>query len=587
MSGFGLAGFGTGFIQGFDAMGSQFARRGLLQREAEQSRRQDRTLALEEELKRQQAVRQERSALSQDTQRDLETDVLRAKYPYVGRSAELSVRGQELGNESQGLENQALQAKLPYVGQSAEAQVQGQQLQNTGQTLQNQATQAKMPFVAPSAAAQVEGQQLDNATTKAKLPYVGQSAAQQVEGQKLDNQGKGLANQGEAAKLPYVAESARLGVQGQDLSNQGRQLDNQGKKLEVDQAQRKEDQRQLASQAWERLDRGEGSPEDVRRIYPLLGAATNPEHERDAELIFQTVQAAAKNGGDVEVFNQPEVLGALNRSFGETVNVTRGMPVTNDGQYVAKNSQIVKMIKHPTDNLIGFEVQVQPEASPARRAQIEQAMQKATPAQREQLMAELNPQPYQTGLTNQRTPVAQGGQMRWFTPQEVQKMVMGLKGISDLRASKPEAIQAMSELKRRIDTGELNGVETDDSLKKFQTQLNIRKGINEETRKQAEFSGKQSAGVSKAVESMIDDLYPTKSTSLLGDLSEDTAKVNAELRNKAKTQLAKLVRENPGITPDQAYERVIASLETAKPKPAAGMAKNGTQDGKKTYSWAW
>ena len=74
---------------------------------------------------------------------------------------------------------------------------------------------------------------------------------------------------------------------------------------------------------------------------------------------------------------------------------------------------------------------------------------------------------------------------------------------------------------------------------------------------------------------------------MLGDLSEDTAKTNATLRNKAKTKLAKLVRENPGITPDEAYERVVSSLEPAKPAPAAGMARNGTQDGKKTYSWAW
>ena len=381
MSGFGLAGFGTGFLQGFDAMGRQFAQRGVMQREAEQSRRLDRTLALEEELKRQEAARLERSALSQDTQRDLETDMMRAKYPYVGRSAELSVQGQELGNQGQGLENQALQAKLPYV--------------------------------APSAAAQVEGQQLDNATTKAKLPYVGQSAAAQVEGQQLDNQGKGLANQGEAAKLPYVAEMARLGVQGQDLSNQGRQLDNQGKVLEIDQAQRQEQTRQQASQAWERLDRGEGTPDDVKRIYPLLGAVTNPEHESDVATVFGALQEAAKNGGSVVPFNKPEVMGPLNRTFGETINVTRGMPITRDGRYVVGDSELVKMIKHPTENLLGFEIRVRPEPSPERRAEIEDEMQTANPARRRELEAELNPEPYQTGLTTQRTPGLRGRADPW------------------------------------------------------------------------------------------------------------------------------------------------------------------------------
>ena len=329
----------------------------------------------------------------------------------------------------------------------------------------------------------------------------------------------------------------------------------------------------------------------MRRIYPLLGAATNPEHERDAELIFQTVQAAAKNGGDVEVFNQPEVLGALNRSFGETVNVTRGMPVTNDGQYVAKNSQIVKMIKHPTDNLIGFEVQVQPEASPERRAQIEQAMQKATPAQREQLMAELNPQPYQTGLTNQRTPVAQGGQMRWFTPQEVQKMVMGLKGISDLRASKPEAIQAMSELKRRIDTGELNG--TDDP-KALENEIKVRaenranraemRQIEGDTRSAKKEKRAERGDAFKEASAIIDKQYatvdlPTGVMTFQGDSGQKAA---AE-----KLMVDKVLRRNPGMSGAQALEKARRIMAKQGKSPAATAAQSGTKGGRKDYSSLW
>lgn len=581
MSGFGLGGFGSGFLAGFEVMGAQLARRGLMQREAEQSRRADRAMALEEELRRQEAARQEREAISQNAQRDLETDMMRAKYPYVGRSAELSVQGQELGNQGQGLENQALQAKLPYVGQSAEAQVQGQQLQNAGQTLQNQATQAKMPYVAPSAAAQVEGQQLDNATTKAKLPYVGQSAAQQVEGQRLDNQGKGLANQGEAAKLPYVAEMARLGVQGQDLSNQGRQLDNQGKALEVDQAQRQEQTRQQASQAWERLDRGEGTPDDVKRIYPLLGAVTNPEHESDVATVFGALQEAAKNGGSVVPFNKPEVMGPLNRTFGETINVTRGMPITRDGRYVVGDSELVQMIKHPTENLLGFEIRVRPEPSPERRAEIEDEMQTANPARRRELEAELNPEPYQTGLTTQRTPVAQGGQMRWFTPQEVQGMVMGMKGISDFRASRPELVQELSRLKQRIDTGEIGGAADLDTALKLKRdaradrkeQLDIERGERGARIERQKIKAGQRQEARQSYEigaQMIEDSYTLTGPDGQEGLSMDAGpKMNAE-----KLELARILKHDPTLTGPEAYARVKKRMAKQN---AASMAQSGVK----------
>ena len=583
MSGFGLGGFGSGFLQGFQAMGQNFAQRGILQAERQNQARADRKMALEEELDR---LREERAARESESvikQRDVETRGLEAKYPYIAPASAAAVQGQEL-------ENQMTTAKLPYVGQAAEASVEGQRLQNTGQDLSNQASSAKLPYVAPAAAATVQGQQLQNTgqdlankTTSEKLPYVKPAAAAAVKGQELQNEGQGLENQAASAKLPYVGPSAAETLKGQQLSNQDKGLD-------VSDKQRQENSRVKVSEALTRIKDGTYTPEDldaIPRLSPIINIAKNPTLRQDTAAVIGAVQQAAARKGDVEVFNQPEVMGALNRTFGEQVNVTRGMPLTEDGRYVAKQSELVKMIRHPTENLIGFEVRVQPEPSPQRKAEIAEALKTASPQQAKALQAELNPAPYQTALTDQRTPVAQGGKMRWFTPQEVQKAVIGIQGIGQLQANQPDLINELIDLQGRNDRGELNrpadGKEldrqiqiADHNLKVIDTELKVKqdkRADQKEPRTVSDDAYKEAA-------ILIDKEYG--SVDSLGGISFEGGA--GRQASAEKIMVRKVLKEHPELTGAEAVEEARARMpkqSMAAPLAQSGVKSTGT--GQKSY----
>jgi hypothetical protein len=564
------------------------------------SRRADRTLALEEELRRQEAARQERTALSQNSQRDVETDILRAKYPYVGKAAELSVQGQELGNTGQDLNNQVTQAKLPYVGESAAVQVQGQKLENTGQDLNNQATQAKLPYVAPSAAAQVEGQQLDNATSKAKLPYVGQSAAAQVAGQQLDNQGKGISNQGEMAKLPYIAPAAAAAVEGQQLSNTGKGLDNTAKGLEVDKAQTQAQTRQKLSQALDAIDSGqmdENAWKTLTRAQPLLEMASSPTFREDVGVVFQGLQQAAKANGDVEVLNKPEVIEALNKTVGPMVNQTRGRLQTEGGRYVVGDSRISYLVKHPTENKIGIVMQVKEQVPDTRRQAIEKELADPAidPARKQTLMADLQGRSRETFMTQGRTPVDQGGQALWLGPEELQKMVLGLKGVGDLQATHPELVDKLAQVRSAVERGELPGASDKDSLDQ---ELKIREENRKNRAEMRQMTGDERTAkkdkrdtrgdAAKEAFGIIDKQYSTVDpltgmASFQGDSGQKAA--------DEKLMVDRVLRRNPNMSGAQALEkarRILAKQGGGAQAAKAGVtAKPGAKTPAKDYSALW
>jgi hypothetical protein len=257
------------------------------------------------------------------------------------------------------------------------------------------------------------------------------------------------------------------------------------------------------------------------------------------------------------------------------------MPITEDGAFVVGDSELVKMIRHPTENLLGFEIRVHPEPSPERRADIEKAMKTATGAQRRDLEAELNPEPYQTALTTNRTPVAQGGTMRWFTPQEVQGMVMGMKGISDFRASRPELVQELSRLKQRIDAGEIGkGTDVDTALKLKRDAradrkelLDIERGERGARIEQQKLKAAQRQEARQAYEvgeRMIEDAYTVIDPNGQATLALDAgARMNAE-----KLELAKILKGDPTLTGPEAFDLVKKRM--AK-QDAAKMAQSGTQ----------
>jgi len=523
MSGFGLGGFGTGFLQGFEAMGANFARRGLMQAEQRNQARSDRKLQLEEELDRLREERAAKEAESVIKHRDADTRITEAKEPYVGKLAGAEVEGQTLANR-------VTQEKLPYVAPAAEAEVKGLTLRNTGQDIENQGGQAK-------------------------LPYIGQSAAETLKGQELSNQDKGL---------------------------------------DVGDKQRQETTRVKVSESLQRIKDGNYTQKDldaIPRLSPIINLAKNPSLRQDTGTVIGAIQQAAQNKGDVEVFNQPEIMGALNRTFGEQVNVTRGMPLTDDGRYVAQGSELVKMIRHPTENLIGFEVRVQPEPTAERKAEIAQALKTASPQQAKALQAELNPAPYQTALTDQRIPVAQGGKMRWFTPQEVQKAVVGLQGIGQLQASQPELINELIDLQGKNDRGELNAP-TDG--KALEQEIKVRKenrDNREEARKieadqRSKGKDRQSArgDAFKEATAIIDKEYG--SVDELGGVS--FAGDRGRQASEEKLMVDKVLRRNPGMSGAAALSKARKILE--KQGQGATAARSGVQSpasGKKDYSGLW
>lgn len=552
MSGFGLGGFGSGFLQGFETMGQNFAQRGILQAERQNQARADRKMQLEEELDR---LREERAAKESESvirNRDVETRGLEAKYPYIAPASAAAVKGQELQNAGQDLENQATTAKLPYVGPAAAATVEGQELQNAGQDLANKTTSEKLPFVAPAAAAAVKSQT-------------------------LQNEGQGLENQAASAKLPYVGASAAETLKSQ-------QLGNQDKGLEVGDKQRQENTRVKVSEALTRIKDGTYTAEDldaIPRLSPIINIAKNPTLQQDTAAVIGAVQQAAERKGDVQVFNQPEVMGALNRTFGEQVNVTRGMPLTEDGRYVAKQSELVKMIRHPTENLIGFEVRVQREPSPQRQAEIAEALKTASPQQAQALQAELNPAPYQTALTDQRTPVAQGGKMRWFTPEEVKKAVIGIQGIGQLQANQPELINELIDLQGKNDRGELNrpadGKALDTEIKVRTENRNNReemRKIEGDSRAVKKEKRAERGEAFKEASAIIDKQYSTVDplSGAIGFVGDSGQKAADE-----KLMVGKVLRRNPNMDGAQALEKARRIL--AKQGKGAAVAQSGVKSG--------
>ena len=83
MSGFGLGGFGTGFLQGFETMGSSLAQRGILQVKQREEARMARKQEMDAELARIKEERETRESDSTIRHQDAETLGLEAKLPYI------------------------------------------------------------------------------------------------------------------------------------------------------------------------------------------------------------------------------------------------------------------------------------------------------------------------------------------------------------------------------------------------------------------------------------------------------------------------------------------------------------------------
>lgn len=138
MSGYGLSGFGTGFLQGFEAMGKNFAERGVLDADRQKQLREDRKLQMEQELEKLREERLSKEVDSQSRYRDLQSRELEERLPHVGADAQATVEGKALKNQRDQIENGSLQEKIAAgikQDQSEaglrDAQAESQRLKNT------------------------------------------------------------------------------------------------------------------------------------------------------------------------------------------------------------------------------------------------------------------------------------------------------------------------------------------------------------------------------------------------------------------------------------------------------------------------
>ena len=578
MSGFGLGGFGSGFLQGFETMGQDFARRGIVQDAARSQARQDRQLAMEEELNR---IKLEREAKESD-----------ARVSNLGANTRQTNVQTDLMPAESGAKTNNLIA-------------------NTRQT--NVQTD------------------LLPAESAAKTNNLNASANQ-------TNVQTGLLPAESAAKVG--AENARKGLIEQQTTTAG--LDNQGKTLELSKQQTAYEQQRRLSDVFHNISEGKATPDELKFALPQLKTiydlSSNPNLANDVNTVVGAVHEAAQTGKDVEAFNTPPVMEAINRTIGPQVNSTRGMPLDPSGRQVVRGTELLRMVRHPGDNKIGFEVMVQPGPSPQRATEIETALKTASPQEAEALQAELNPPAYRAMLTNDRVPVAQGGEPRWFGPDELQKAIYGLGKVVELHQNNPDFAVKMADLMQKIDRGELTGQQgatlsdqlkvresdrNDEELRlkkeqfglqkqeatqkaeaqrqemqqkrenaayqqwktdheRWEAERTVEQKRREEKQNRKKFENESRNDKIKEANGIIDKVFGPETDMLSGTagFKDDTAAKNAAY----KVKVDEILRRHPHMTGAQAYARADEELKgggvaTVRQPSAAPLAAGGVRPG--------
>lgn len=146
MSGYGVSGFGTGFLQGFEAMGRNFAERGVIEGERQKQQREDRRLQMEQELER---IREERLAKEADSlsrHRNLQSDKLEAELPVVGEMAKAELDDKKTKTEGERITNQLLPEKVNAAIRENNASADLHTSKSTAQNLENNKEAAVQTF---------------------------------------------------------------------------------------------------------------------------------------------------------------------------------------------------------------------------------------------------------------------------------------------------------------------------------------------------------------------------------------------------------------------------------------------------------
>jgi hypothetical protein len=137
MSGYGVSGFGTGFLQGFEAMGRNFAERGVIEAERQKQQREDRRLQMDQELERIREERLAKEAESVSRHRNLQSDRLEAELPLVGDMAKADLEEKKAKTEGERVNTSLLPGKVNAAIEESKASSALHASQAAAQNLKN------------------------------------------------------------------------------------------------------------------------------------------------------------------------------------------------------------------------------------------------------------------------------------------------------------------------------------------------------------------------------------------------------------------------------------------------------------------
>lgn len=408
MSAWGFGGFANGFLQGFNTMGQEFARRGLMRRERETSARDERRLALEEEIQRGNARRADEEAALLNEQRQMNNDILRPQVPYAPDAA---ARANEAGNlELQRSRFQTeVQPKIHNLGvQETEADIKSKDIAN-----------------------QYAGQE-----KQANLAHAG-------------------------AQTAYT-----------QAQTQGVNASTDAKKIEIDALKKQQAAEARASAALERADKGAATEEDLNLLSGMAGIALTPNVRQHLAALGRAQQKLVESKGQYDPTHDPEIIGAMNEMLKEPLNKNRGLELDGGKYRVVDTQLREFARGQDNPGKLNPILNVTVEPTDAFKAQQEAVLNdpQATPEQKQQARTLLEPKVLVKPLTRGRVPFEEGGEAArfWLGPEDFQKLAMGYERLAEWQEGNPELVQRLQKLqaKRTLGMPLLQGEDTDKALER-------------------------------------------------------------------------------------------------------------------------
>jgi hypothetical protein len=419
MSAWGFGGFANGFMQGFSTMGKEFAQRGLLRREREASARDERRLALEEELKR-----------SGEQRANAES---------------------ELRREEMSLTNAALRDKGPYVAPAAKAQV-------------------------GALETELQGKQFD-------LEHKPELYGLDVDSKRANIASTQATTAGAVAKNNEIHDTAESDRKVQDAHAGYYDQVTQAKQIENDEARAVATKNRALSEAFGRFTQNKHTQDDADLIamaVPLGGsniAEINKVLDEAQKKVKETGGQYNPQVDPVVLNALGDVLGGF---IGRTRGMAVNLPGAPDKQYTVNNTRLVGFDRNPENpQQLGPVFEVEAAATPELQSQIDAKLKSGvdetgkplSPQQMQELQAQAK-RTYRAPLTQGRVPFAQGGERVWFTAEDFNRMRGDLGKAEVWQQNNPDLAKTLAEMKQRqaagvpllADKKETEGVKPSDQI---------------------------------------------------------------------------------------------------------------------------